>query len=182
MNSQISKNFNLAEFGFAGDIPAWRYRSLWSLCRYVLQPIRNVWGGVIVTSGYRTVEHNDRIGGAANSDHLYGQNIEDQGIDPILDPEAWTAAADINFVESDNSADYRFEIFCWIYTKLRFAFGQMIWYEGTSHLHISIAGQKHQGEILFKPENGQIFHLNEPTQLLSLDRRLQKAENNGMAS
>lgn len=40
----------------------------------VLDPLRLAWGEpIIVTSGYRCPELNKRVGGAKNSQHLYGQ-------------------------------------------------------------------------------------------------------------
>lgn len=43
------------------------------LCETVLQPIRDAWGApIVVTCGYRCKKLNDAVGGANNSDHLYG--------------------------------------------------------------------------------------------------------------
>ena len=48
--------------------------NLTHLAREVLDPIREAAGcPIIVTSGYRPRELNTLIGGAANSDHLYGR-------------------------------------------------------------------------------------------------------------
>lgn len=47
--------------------------NLWRLIKEVLQPIRDAWGQpIIVTSGYRCQKLNRAIGGAINSDHVYG--------------------------------------------------------------------------------------------------------------
>src|SRR3990172_1682022 len=41
------------------------------LCAEILEPVRNGWGAVVITSGKRSWTHNAAIGGAKNSDHLY---------------------------------------------------------------------------------------------------------------
>lgn len=44
------------------------------LGKYILDPLREAWGApIIVTSGYRSSELNKVVGGATNSQHLYGQ-------------------------------------------------------------------------------------------------------------
>lgn len=47
---------------------------LTSLCTHILEPIRKKYNKpIIITSGYRSDQLNKRIGGAKNSDHVYGQ-------------------------------------------------------------------------------------------------------------
>lgn len=43
------------------------------LIHYVLQPVRFKFGAVHVTSGYRCPALNKKVGGAVNSEHIYGQ-------------------------------------------------------------------------------------------------------------
>lgn len=43
------------------------------LCTNTLEPIRNLFGPVIVTSGYRSKELNQSIGGSPNSQHCHGE-------------------------------------------------------------------------------------------------------------
>lgn len=73
---QLSKNFNLDEFVSDEDPKrpgAKELANLKKLCELVLEPLRAILGGpVIVTSGYRSVEHNARVGGAPQSQHLLG--------------------------------------------------------------------------------------------------------------
>ena len=43
------------------------------LCEKILQPLRDAWGEpIVVGSGYRCRMVNAKVGGVANSDHLYG--------------------------------------------------------------------------------------------------------------
>lgn len=59
-----------------------------------LNKFREVWGHpMIVTSGYRSAEHNQAIGGAQNSAHLYCQAADISDPDRILN----------NYIESDHS-------------------------------------------------------------------------------
>ena len=46
------------------------------LTDYILQPIRNRWGIVTVTSGYRSDEVNTTVGGIASSAHLKGRAVD----------------------------------------------------------------------------------------------------------
>jgi len=88
----LSNNFTLWEFlrTFHGDliekqlqIPLEYINNLQRLCVNVLQPVRNNFGAVEITSGYRCEELNNRVGGSPTSDHSKGlaadfrcQNIE----------------------------------------------------------------------------------------------------------
>ena len=51
-------------------VPTELLPNLRTLCETVLQPIRERWGAVIITSGYRTPEWNERVGGAKTSTHM----------------------------------------------------------------------------------------------------------------
>lgn len=48
--------------------------NLEALGKNILDPLREAWGApIIVTSGYRSLKLNKAVGGATNSQHLYGQ-------------------------------------------------------------------------------------------------------------
>lgn len=48
--------------------------ALLELVKNVLDPLREEWGApIIVTSGYRCVQLNAKVGGARSSQHVYGQ-------------------------------------------------------------------------------------------------------------
>lgn len=82
---KITKNFTLSEF--CGDLLPQTsvIINLTSLCLNCLQPLRDGLGKpVTITSGYRTPEHNKKVGGVPNSQHLYGQaaDIKVKGWNP----------------------------------------------------------------------------------------------------
>lgn len=68
-NTKVSKNFRAVEFANSKDGYA-------ILLNYELveklQKLRDLVGGIEVTSGYRTPEYNKKIGGSKNSNHLLG--------------------------------------------------------------------------------------------------------------
>lgn len=79
----LSQNFTLRELIHSDTANAYKINNtpsepvinnLKALCLNVLQPLRNALGcPIIISSGFRCAELNKRIGGAANSQHLYGQ-------------------------------------------------------------------------------------------------------------
>lgn len=80
---QLSNHFELSEFlrsevaarqGFDMTPPDSVVANLTRLCVQVLEPIRALVGGpLVITSGYRPAALNAAIGGAPNSDHIYGR-------------------------------------------------------------------------------------------------------------
>ena len=77
---KLTENFSLNELtksqtaerkGIDNTPSAEHQENLKSLCEMVLQPIRDHFGQVVsVSSGYRSPEHNRRVGGAENSLHM----------------------------------------------------------------------------------------------------------------
>ena len=52
-------------------------KNLQELVTNVLDPLRLAWGHpIVVTSGYRCPKLNTRVGGAKNSQHLYGEAVD----------------------------------------------------------------------------------------------------------
>ena len=92
----LSKNFYLHEFTRSQTAARYGidmsvaeggiiYSNLRNLCLNVLQPLRNHFGAVHITSGYRPPKLNRRIGGSRNSQHLYGlaADIVVPGVSPL---------------------------------------------------------------------------------------------------
>ncbi len=71
---RLSRYFTLPEFtdfDAAARVPREAVHALSHLCTVYLDPLRIEFGIVIVTSGHRTDATNRRVGGAAQSRHLY---------------------------------------------------------------------------------------------------------------
>lgn len=79
---RLSANFTVAEFACRdGSRPVFVDPALVQL----LQALRDKGGRpLVITSAYRTVAHNTKVGGVANSQHLYGRaaDIRMDGIPP----------------------------------------------------------------------------------------------------
>jgi uncharacterized protein YcbK (DUF882 family) len=71
--SRPSPNFRYSEFDCHNgqQVPKAAYSALDHLCRNYLEPLRDEFGPVGVTSGYRPVAYNASIGGATSSVHIY---------------------------------------------------------------------------------------------------------------
>jgi hypothetical protein len=86
---KLSANFSLAELTKTNvrqfdNTPSMQViENLQLLVDNVLQPLRNKFGPVTVTSGYRSPEVNKAIGGSATSDHCFGfaADFEVAGVD-----------------------------------------------------------------------------------------------------
>jgi hypothetical protein len=86
---KLSANFSLAELTKTNvrqfdNTPSMQViDNLQALVDSVLQPIRNKFGPVTVTSGYRSPEVNKAIGGSTTSDHCFGfaADFEVAGVD-----------------------------------------------------------------------------------------------------
>lgn len=85
MSIRLSPHFSLDEF-LRSDTAArlgqqilaseWVQDNLQALCRNILEPIREVFGPLVVTSGYRPGWLNTHIGGSRNSDHMTGCAVD----------------------------------------------------------------------------------------------------------
>lgn len=81
-NLKVSNNFRVREFACQdGSDPVFIDRALVN----ILQQIRDHFKmPVYINSGYRTPEHNERVGGAEYSQHLYGKaaDISVKNVEP----------------------------------------------------------------------------------------------------
>ena len=81
---RLSKNFIVEEFDChdGTKVAARDYNGLKLLCRKYLEPLRAKYGSVTILSGFRTVSHNRKIGGASKSFHVYTiHDANDQACD-----------------------------------------------------------------------------------------------------
>ena len=79
---QLSRHFRLSEFtrsatairyGIDNTPDADSIEALQYLCINVLEPLREHFGAIRITSGYRCPEVNEKIGGALRSQHMFGE-------------------------------------------------------------------------------------------------------------
>ena len=117
---RLSKNFTLDELivtsTSGSNIPPGLHKEkLLYTANYLLQPVRDKWGPVVVNSGYRSQAVNTTIGGSSTSQHCKGE------------------AADIRTPTAD-----LWEVYLWILDNLNF--GQCIYEEkgAAKWIHISL--------------------------------------------
>ncbi len=104
------------------------------LVKNVLDPLREAWGApIIVTSGYRSPKLNKAVGGAANSQHCYGQ------------------AADIRTVSDLPEDNRRLRD---LLIKLNLPYDQLIDEFGCNWLHVSHRASGNRGQLLTAKRQG----------------------------
>ena len=70
---ELCASFKAAELGIKNEPSKQALTNLESLVLNILDPLRAAWGGgIIVTSGYRSVALNKAVGGSQTSAHRYG--------------------------------------------------------------------------------------------------------------
>ena len=86
---KLSKNFSLNELcksdsairhGIDNTPPDEVIQNLQALVDNVLQPLRDKFGPIVVTSGYRSPDLNRKIGGSTTSHHCYGYAADFEGL------------------------------------------------------------------------------------------------------
>jgi zinc D-Ala-D-Ala carboxypeptidase len=126
----LSRNFTLAELtdtdtGIANNPSQEEIRNLKLLVQKVLQPVRDKFGVINVTSGYRSPGVNSAVGGSATSDHVHGR------------------AADIQC--EDMATVFK-------YIRKNLPFKQLIWEFGTDAqpkwIHVAYDANNNKGEVL----------------------------------
>jgi hypothetical protein len=134
---KLSKNFTLEELTATNtnlpNVPNnAQIESIKLLVEHVLQPLRNIYGQPIhVTSGFRSVQVNTRVGGAATSQHTKGEAVD--------------------LVCRDNAAIFRL-------IRDRLPFDQLIWEKGDDMepdwVHVSFKPYGGRRQVL-RYRNGQ---------------------------
>ena len=90
----LSRNFDWKEFEksdtasrlhLVNIINDWDVRdNVKALVDYLLQPLRDAWGGpLVINSGYRSKEVNKEVGGVETSQHCKGQAADVSCTDPL---------------------------------------------------------------------------------------------------
>jgi len=134
MNTLITRDFCLEEFQFSAVATIFSLDNtanadaiinLTYLCINVLQPLRDAIGApVLVNSGYRCKELNKRVGGAENSQHMYGQ------------------AADITVIGSYNSIVQAIN-------AQNIVYDQLITYPARNFVHVSYSKTTNRMQRLY---------------------------------
>jgi hypothetical protein len=131
---KLAKNFSLDELivtsTSGSNIPPGLHKEkLLYTANYLLQPIRDKWGPVLVNSGYRSQAVNTAIGGSSTSQHWKGEAADSR-----------TPTADL------------WEVYLWVLDNL--SFGQCIYEENgaAKWIHISLprVDKPNQQAMLFK--------------------------------
>lgn len=95
---KLSKNFTLGEFVVSMSFKvlaekieptAQQISNLMILCAFGLQPIRDKYGEVIITSGLRSKELNAMLGGVDSSQHVDGSAVDFQIIGQDMQQVYW---------------------------------------------------------------------------------------------
>jgi hypothetical protein len=145
---QLTRNFNFSEFwdvAKAGRAPGVHdHVKVQQLCTTLLQPCRDMFGAITITSGMRGTEHNQKIGGSPTSEHTFN---------------GLTAACDFRVEQYKGDPKGRLAVVRFILDKLQYSYGQLIFYEGTNHIHVSIPTNKHQSELMVKRITGIYEHI-----------------------
>ena len=68
MRSETAENHKINNMPNATQIGNLEY-----LCKKILEPLRSNFGAIIINSGFRCLELNERVHGVGNSQHLYGE-------------------------------------------------------------------------------------------------------------
>ena len=136
----LSKNFTLNEFTFSPTAIRCKIdntpnsdsiANMKLLCENVIQVIRDKFGVVRISSGFRCPKLNSRVKGSSTSQHVYGQ------------------AADITLENMK-------EVFKYIQDNLEF--DQLIWEYGTDEspawIHVSYSKDRNRKEVLRKYKTG----------------------------
>jgi hypothetical protein len=127
---RLSRDFILSEFtdtdtGLPNNPSQEEIRNLKLLVQKVLQPVRDKFGVINVTSGFRSPGVNSAVGGSATSDHVHGR------------------AADIQC--EDMAAVFK-------YIRKNLPFKQLIWEFGTDAqpkwIHVAYDANNNKGEVL----------------------------------
>jgi uncharacterized protein YcbK (DUF882 family) len=92
--------------------------NMYQLVKLCLNHVRDRFGAVMITSGYRSAEHNARVGGSPTSQHITGEAVD------FICPKAKMA-----------------DVFVWLRDELKWS-GQIFYYQKRGHIHIGMPTAK----------------------------------------
>ena len=136
--SEFTKSSTATKYGIDNSIPNDAKNNIQALCDNVLERIREEFGRISISSGYRCLELNRKLGSSDNSQHVKGE------------------AADIQFYDYGDIEE-AFNII-----RMKYEFDQII-YEvkasGTAWIHISWNNNYNRNEALTaKQVNGKMVY------------------------
>lgn len=162
MATKLSENFTLEEmlvsstakkYGIDNTPDATAKANMSILCNKLLQPIRNKFGkSIIVTSGYRCLALNTRIGGSKTSQHMKGQAAD------INSGEGYKAGGDARYKANAELFDliYKMGGYDQLINEFPNAKGQPQWV----HVSYNPTLKKQRGQALVaKKVNGKTIYL-----------------------
>ena len=117
-NELAATDTGLTNWPISAHARMWLTRLAWG----VLEPLRREYGPIIITSGYRTLEVNEAVGGSTNSQHMSLGN--------------WAAA---DLYPSSGVSGYA--VAEWLYENQKdLPLDQVIIYATPGHVHVSTGG------------------------------------------
>jgi len=145
----LSQNFSLRELtksqtaerkGISNEPSEEHIENLKLLCTHVLQKVRDQFGIVSISSGYRSPELCEALGSKSTSQHARGQ------------------AADFECYGVDNN-----ELFNWVISNVEFDQAILEFYDGSPEsgwLHVSYNEDNNRGETLraYRNENNKVVY------------------------
>ena len=145
----LSQNFSLRELtksqtaerkGISNEPAEEHIENLKLLCTHVLQKVRDQFGIVSISSGYRSPELCEALGSKSTSQHARGQ------------------AADFECYGVDNN-----ELFNWVISNVEFDQAILEFYDGSPEsgwLHVSYNEDNNRGETLraYRNENNKVVY------------------------
>ena len=121
---KLTEHFTLKQFLVSKDHPKLianhlatkeQINRLYLLCVFGLEKLHNRFGGIVITSGLRSVELNRALGGVIDSQHLAGEAVD--------------------FVCSKN---YDMKVvYGYILNMMRWP-GEVLYHESTGHIHLAL--------------------------------------------
>ncbi len=139
-NTLLATHFSSAELG--ADLPGATAAIVANLRKVAawLESARGIlMVPLLVTSGFRTVEHNAEVGGSDTSDHVNGlaADFKASGLTPFQIYQRLSAARDTGALPP---------------------FDQIIYYAADDHIHVGL-GSKTRGQVLIRTTEGSYVQL-----------------------